>query len=79
MAGKVLLTGASGFVGRAVQARLESGASTDPKPARPAEGRGAVPVQAFARAARFLAAYARYVFGREPKMMTTLFGHKLPR
>ncbi len=34
---------------------------------------------ALTRAAKFLAAYARYVFGREPRMMSVLFGSKLPR
>ncbi|MGE3108510.1 MAG: DNA repair protein RecO [Phycisphaerales bacterium] len=32
-----------------------------------------------ARAARFLAAYARHVFGREPRTMSLLFGSRLPR
>ena len=31
------------------------------------------------RANRLLASYLRYVFGREPKMLTVLFGSKLPR
>lgn len=35
--------------------------------------------QSLVRAARFLAAYARHVFGREPRTMSLLFGHKLPR
>jgi hypothetical protein len=39
----------------------------------------AISALALDRANRLLASYLRYVFGREPRMLTVLFGSKLPR
>lgn len=64
---------------RALSARLESSQAQDEAHTRDATSEDRVAETSFARAAKFLAAYARFVFGREPRLMSVLFGTKLPR